>query len=325
MNKKDKDQLRQKSVLALKQLSVEQQNIARSKTINQSHSASEWLVLLEDLARFDEYSDEYAAKSGSSTELLWSFTFFYYIIFAVVWFAQLLPIPIWAYILLATIPALPWILYNRDPTAKFGRLDLPNYFRQFVLPLLFYLREESNPEEKISLKMDMSPIHKQMEKTTNPLLQHKERKANYTQVGQKFFDCPLMEIHTQLADNTQLDFVLELSIRQRERYRSKGNKSKFKIQAFWNLVLTFPKKNYVITQNPPQSSKEVQLKYIDKPKKHIFRLKTSTPIYTTTYATKGNQYMEYNKFSNQIMNAKILEFSLFLKMMGTAYRQVKRI
>lgn len=325
MMNKENSGLREKSVQALQKLSPEQEEIARSKKIDLTRTATECLSQLEDLAKFDEFSDEYIKKKGSGLETLWIFTVLYLIAVLVLALTNLLSVHFSVYILLAGIVGIPWLFYKRNPVSRFGKLDLPNYFRQFVIPLLFYLREESKADEQITLKMDMRRPHKQMNRTKNEALTSKERKTTYYRVGQKFYDCPLVEIHTKLADDTQLNFYLDLLIRVRERYKSKGNKTKLKVMATWSLDLVMLKKNYQLTQNPPQGTKGIQLKVVDKPKKHIFRMKASKPVYTTQYATKGNRSVELNKLAKHITNEKVFDLPLFIQMMGTAFRQVKRI
>ncbi len=137
-------------------LNREQRRAVRRSQLEGVHTAQEWLGLLKGQARFDFYADQ-TRKHWATVAIVG----FFILIFAAPFSIPLLfesefrffhPVITFALIALPILSLGSLILYYY---LKFK--DVPNWLREFVVPLLYILQEETHPEELIRLQLDFRP------------------------------------------------------------------------------------------------------------------------------------------------------------------------
>ncbi len=305
-----------------KTLNPEQNQILESKYIQGSRSAQDWLQLLRGLAEYDRQIDEFIEKFKPK-DVTSIGCLYYGILGGVFLFLAVNELfnPITG-IVMGVLVLLPMIYYGikyRNPLKKY---DLPNYLRNFVLPLLYLLREESEPDQAIDLQVNLHSIKNIKERTDDPNLKAQEKTSWTASRKQVFFEGDLIEIVTQLADRTLLKIRISLIIRERQRYKSKGNKVKLKVVCLYQMQLLMPKKAYE-RQEESSSDPSIAMGYMDKGKRHLFKLKLKEEIFATKTTFKGNHGVEYNKLKKHIEKTPALDPKQITRMMAQVYRRVK--
>lgn len=307
-----------------KTLGPEQIQILETKHIQSSRNAHEWLQLLGPLARYDKQIDEFIEKFKPKDQT--TLGCLYYAALGGLFFFlatnELLNLSTGIVLgILVVVPGIYFYFKFRNPLKRY---DLPNYLRNFVLPILYLIREESEPGQAVDLDLNLQSVKHIKERTEDPSLQAQEKTSWTASRKQVFYECDLMDLVTQLADQTLLKLQVSLIIRERQRYKSKGNKVKLKVTCLYQMQLLLSKKAYTIASDI-KSLPGLHVEYADKGKRHLFKLKMKEMVFATKNTFKGNHGVEYNKLKKEIEKSPALKPEFITQMIAQAYLQVKPV
>jgi hypothetical protein len=320
MQNQDTKQILKLAKAAYKRLDEEQLDILDKKEMDANHTAQAWIDILDDLTDFDYVADSFTSKVKDPRGSLGVYTFLYYFlgIFALSFLLSIFPLHPIIIMMLIVLPIIPWIFVLSSPSVKLRKKDLPNVLRLFVLPFITVLKEETEDTTPVRLKVNLKAVDKAKYPTENPLLKQKATAGN-----SKFFEYDVLDLTTRLADGSILHCAIGLVIRQRERYKRKGNKYKLKVQMVYHISLAMPKKDYTLTENPASFQKSGLVKYTDKGKRHLFKIKASKIVYLTETAYKGNYYSEYRHLAGVINHKELPDLRFILELICSIYKKVK--
>ncbi|NJO02929.1 MAG: hypothetical protein HC880_15730 [Bacteroidia bacterium] len=320
----DKAALLREAQTLYREFNSEQKQIVQNKQIASIYTANRWLYLLDLLGKHDHYVDQYLAKTPNLKGYFIGFTIFYY--FLMIFGSGILAGDFgWGFLpilILWLLPVIPWVWYSTHSSTRLRRMDLANYFRDYAYPVLVHLREESKPDQSVDLKVFMKNVSQSKYRTGIPHLKAQEKTIR-SGVEQKFYECDLMALKTQLADGSLIDYQLSLLIRERMRYKRKGNKYKLQVRAVHQLVVAMPKKQYQVANSTSTRNRHLAVQFLEKEKRHIFKIKNVAQIYVTKTAYKGNYYEEYKKLDALLGKDRVFAVDTFVNMLGEAYRRAK--
>jgi ABC-type multidrug transport system fused ATPase/permease subunit len=134
-------------------LDKEQRSIIFRKKIEGVHSPLYWKVILEKIAEFDSKADAIRPKIGYTYFTLLTASFFFNLCFFIfgILFGEVLFIIIQTLLLMVLLTGLlllPIYIFLKSQ-------DMPNYLRNFILPLLVILNEEMKAEESLHMSIDL--------------------------------------------------------------------------------------------------------------------------------------------------------------------------
>jgi hypothetical protein len=261
---------------------AEQKQFVETKKLEANFKLKKWLELLENVAIMDSYADETIKKLN---KLKWIFgilgiilLILSFIIMAGTTFGALfLLIPISFFILC-------YINYSRQQ--RFKQFDLSNGLRLFTIPLMKILREETNKENPIEMKLDFNnPL------TNVYLLKTINHVGNsYPKVDTYIYQHPWISASTKLNDEVGIDWnITDMLVKKHiKKISSSGKiktKNKIKIKHSLRLAVTFPKANFKLIET------QKNLVYVDKDECHTFKLKGKTFSETTDTTLEMNYFL----------------------------------
>lgn len=211
----------------------------KSKTLEGSYTPRKWLKMLQKLAKFDELADKARSKSLGKI-FLWGFLTLIALFFTFIFIVPILLAGWFGY--------LAYKNWKQNQFLK-GQ-DLRNQFRQFLVPLIQILREESAEQEKLYLKLNLNdPMSQQNH------FDFQERKGpGYPKLKDNFYRSSWLEANIKLRDQSTLNLALEDVIRKRRvtKVGSSGKvktKTKTKVKHLANVKVAFPKSQYQLSAN----------------------------------------------------------------------------
>lgn len=173
MEEKAKKNIFQKFYIATKTyntLDEEQKTLIKNGQLDKAHSPLYWVSFFSKIATFDEVADLTRGKLGTWAAVLIFGGLFVNVFTAAIflgnelYFIYTLLQIILAGAILTGLAMLPFYFYLANK-------DVPNYLREFVMPLLVILNEEMEAEELLHLKID---------------LRRKDRPDNQTNIQRNF-------------------------------------------------------------------------------------------------------------------------------------------
>ncbi|GAB4398116.1 MAG: hypothetical protein OHK0053_16020 [Microscillaceae bacterium] len=151
-------------------MNEEQKQVIRNRGLDSHHTPAYWLHFFEDMVAFDQLADQIRPRLGNTAASILAIGGFANIFVAAFTLSNE---AITLYFILQTILVGVlsigigfWVLY-----AFLKKRDIPNYLRQFIVPLLVVLNEEMSADKEIRLRFD---------------LRRKDRKDNIIQTHRNF-------------------------------------------------------------------------------------------------------------------------------------------
>jgi hypothetical protein len=252
-----------KALAIRKKFTLEQQQFVSEKKIDGEYTAAKWIDFLEEIAEFDSYVDVAKEKTQN-----WAIGFGVGTFFSLFSFAFLN--------VLALVPVLCLLSLCLVYTTMYWslrRVDIPNRMRLFMFPLVRLLQEEMKPDTLISLKADLTTG------MNKPYFVRESRKdVPRGKVTSYFYDYPILELKTKLADGNSLQIFVSDFARRSEARRSNARgktktKTKYKIKTTMQVVLTAKTETYQVQKIPAQPKVRKELHYELKNNKHILNLR----------------------------------------------------
>jgi len=223
-------------------LTSHQKLFLKEKRLDGQLTADEWLSFFAGISEFDRRGDLRRAKLNKgciavAVLLLISFIAGFFVTF----------VPFFFVVIVAVVLAILRGTSN----------DVSNNFRQFAVPLVFTLREDLPPTERIHLRLDLRGGTAR-EKAVNGPQPPARRGEKIT--DEHFFD-PWMYGRTRLADGSRLDWSVASRIRKRSegKTRSSGKykvKTKVKVKSMVTVRLKPKKDVYLVSRSGPARQRE---------------------------------------------------------------------
>ncbi|MCS6822199.1 MAG: hypothetical protein NZ551_10065 [Microscillaceae bacterium] len=287
------------------QLSEWDKEIIQKREIKGMRTLSEWLQLIQKLAKFDAQLEEYLSyfpkkAKGCLQNFLVGLMF-------ITFFASLVmlnPAPFIFALLLYLLNAGCRKATGQEKLEKIYQLDLPNYLKNCIYPFLQILQEDVQPDKLISLKVDMrSPLDKFWRKV-NSVSKRNETTYEYT----------FLEIEGSLQDKTKFFLRAFAQVRERRKYHYKGDKYKMRLRIIIQSTFVFSADKYLskihtlyteesklhklrlqkISLEPPTIvPDEPRLRVRQATGKYLVHIKKIEPLYQTKNPMKNNRALEY--------------------------------
>jgi hypothetical protein len=257
-----------KALAIRKQFTVEQQQFINEKKIEGQQTAAQWIDFLEEIAEFDSHVD---AAKVKTVYWAWGFGIACFLGFFTIAFLGDFSI-----VLMATcfVLCIIYIAINQ----QLNKVNIPNRMRLFVFPLLRILKEETKPDALISLKADFKAG------MTKPyFVKEAKKEIHRGKVTSSFYDYPILELKTKLADGNGLqikvsDFARKNAVQKRNLRGKTKFKTKYKIKTDLQVTLTAKDENYLLKSAipPTEANTKQGLLYSLKEGKHLFNLRKIT-------------------------------------------------
>jgi hypothetical protein len=241
-------------------LNDEQKKFVSEKKIEASYKTKHWLELLKNVALMDRLGD-----SSRGAKQVWAWVLM--VVGVILFFIGFGFPPLLIVALIMIIVAI--ILFVQ--VSKLNQLDLRNNFREFVVPLLVLLKEETNDEEKISLKMEFKkPLDKSYLVQNIP-----NSNRGYPKVVTDIYKIPWMEGSAKMNDGTTIYWSFEDVICQKKvtKQNARGKikvKTKNKVKHDIGLKMDVPKASYELKAVPADQI------YTESADHHEFKIKGKT-------------------------------------------------
>jgi hypothetical protein len=257
-----------KALAIRKQFTVEQQQFINEKKIHGQQTASQWIDFLEEIAEFDSYVD---TAKNSTQNWAWGFGIAGFLsIFSVAFLGGVAVLPVG----FCFFACLLYVAIN----LQLNKVDIPNRMRLFVFPLLRVLKEETKPDALISIKADFKAG------MSKPYFVREAKKEIHRgKVTSYFYDYPILELKTKLADGNGLqinvsDFARKNAVQKRNIRGKTKSKTKYKIKTDLQVMLTAKNENYLLKNaiQPAKTKVKQGLLYSFKENKHQFNLRKIT-------------------------------------------------
>ncbi len=309
-----KADLKQQILANQKQLQSQLPNLLTSKQLAGEYTSAEWKKILSQLLEYKKAVDQYLHNKPDYTNNLIVGTIVYVVLLFILFFASgfFLTMPAYFTVLLLVLPIGVWFLFRDSFANELRSSSIPDRVYKIMVPILAALQEDMLPEQVIDLKADLGQIAKQKSYIELP---HRETRSNENWY---IFNC--LEFNAVLIDESYLNLESYLLIRQRTRYKPKGNKIKLKVKLVHQIKMSFSKKNYQLAQaeNIPAT-----LKYKENNKRHTFQIKKSQALYATKNAYKGNFSRVYKDLERKLDENAREQTRNTLESIGFMYQQVR--
>ncbi len=272
--------------------SSEQAQIIETEKIKGKHTPGEWLAVVSDLMRYDQMRDDIMIKKkGASwrnlSQNIGCFGIAVFIVALVILEAILeLSISAQYYVGFLVIVIASSVLHRISPQGrlfaemgaklkKLEKINLPNFFREIVVPILVILREEIKPNHPLLLEVYLD----------KPTFLDREdilkvgylTPTNYRLRSTKQSEHVWFKFSARLHDGSAIRCEVSHIAGERYfvKYKRKGNKTKYKynIKLTHDIRLVLPKARYKYT---PTSNMPILHTQTDT--SHVFRLKSHQKI-----------------------------------------------
>jgi hypothetical protein len=248
------------------QFNAEQKQFVATKKIEANFKIKKWLELLENVAIMDTYADDLIKKLN---KLKWTFGISGLVIVFITLFLMAIPYAASLFLIALVSFVLCFINYLRQK--RFKQFDLANGLRLFTIPLMKVLREETDKENTIEMKLDFNnPLSKDylIKKIDNT-------SKSYPKVDTYIYKNQWINANTKLLEDVEVewnitDMIVKKHVTKRSSSGKYKTKTKIKIKHGMRLTIAFPKSNFKLVNTPKD------FPYIDKNDSHIFKLKGKT-------------------------------------------------
>jgi len=327
-----KEELLKKALEHYELLDEDQKKIIETKDFREVKPIQEWLDKFENLVAYDFWADEYLKHypkkfSGGFSGFFYIFYYFIYLIWGIAFMAAF-NVHIFVIVLLGLLPIIYWginrYIKHKRKIPQLRKQDLPNYFRDFVVPLLRIFKDESSPNFPVFLRLNMiTPLTKRLFRTETGHLLISEREHYNASKNTKFYEYPIVELKAKLMNKVFIDLDVKYIVRERYRYRRKGNKYKLRARAVYLLKMKVPKANFKLKNLEQQTPAFMEM--METEARYIFKLKMQQESYSTRMATKGNKSSEYFNLEESLFNQNIPQIPVILQMAKEVYNRLQEV
>ncbi|VAW69429.1 hypothetical protein MNBD_GAMMA10-2357 [hydrothermal vent metagenome] len=250
-------------------LSNEQKKIITDKGITASKTAEQWLTLLEDIALFDEQTNESLKKSGAARGCLFLFASIFLII-------PLLIFELYMVALALPVLAISYIIYMSIKRKKLAKIDVSNQLGSFIIPFIKLIKDDIKSTTVIDMSLKLHSFN-----TGTPTHKEKKRSNGYPKINTEYFLNPWFELHTVLADKTRINLnIVDNSrrlkvtkktprgkIKTKTKYKTKrliSSRISFNNTSYTADVSLLNNENYKVSIKEKESSSSLKLQTMDK-------------------------------------------------------------
>jgi len=261
---------------------AEQKQFVATKKLEANFKLKKWLELLENIAIMDSFADE-TIKRLNKLKLTFGIVG---IVMVFISFMVMAAIPYGALFFLLPVGCFILWFINYSQQKRLKQLDLSNGLRLFTIPFMKILREETDKENPITMKLDFNnPLNKDY------LLKKIDNKSkSYPKVDTYIYQHPWINATTKLSDDVEIDWsITDLLVKKHvTKLSSSGKiktKNKIKIKHSLHLSVAFPKANFNLIETPKD------FVYVDKNDCHTFKLKGKTFSESTDSSLDMNYFL----------------------------------
>ncbi|MDX2302222.1 MAG: hypothetical protein NW226_05445 [Microscillaceae bacterium] len=321
----------EEAYVALLALDERHLKIIEQKFIEDEKKPLEWTEFLHGLAHYDKIRDLAVEQLGKGIWRnlgrrisLWGIFatglfFFISLIFEI-------PIPAWIFMGAIGFFILAGLIYRYSPQGqKYAVLnrklkqteqsDFPNIIRNYLLPLLNFLKEECQTETTIKLLMNFSP--RKFQKGSDTLRPNYTTPTGYVHKDTEYAQYDVLRLSTRLSDGSTLIYHLKDMSRRRNFSRTKRSasgkyktkyKTKYKVKISHTLKLVVSKKQYRLRPvGLPATSTGIRMDQIENDKKYIFKL-------------RGVNFLRAQLGTNHLPDMQAL-----LNLIGEVYKRLEKV
>ncbi|OGK07754.1 MAG: hypothetical protein A2W80_06185 [Candidatus Riflebacteria bacterium GWC2_50_8] len=250
-------------------LSPEQRSFIGNAQRKFCSTPAELLEFFKPMAVYDKSCDEARAQLLNFVILCGVLSFLGLIAIGVLSEDMPMVIPIVGIIFLMIFPAL--ILRWR-----LGRVDIHNNLREFVVPMVNLIGQDTAAEQKINLELDLSG--KKLEGKLRTRTKDDPGWLAYPKTTTSIYDDPWFRMTTDLVDGSKLMLTIDDQITTIDRtYKSISgkikSKSKAKVKHMIRASLALKHKKYAIASQNDLQSFGHELKLKDGANRQVFCLK----------------------------------------------------
>lgn len=267
--------------LVYDQLTDEQKKVIKTKKIESNKTSDEWLEFLNGLALHDKVASLNYAKV-IRRKIVGAVLIGVVFLTLLGWLAKSFLAVFFGLIGLFFLFAILHQLYSDD---TYDTL-FPDYLHTVLLPLMIVLREETEPNTIVYMKVDLM------------LQLHPSRQGEF--LGK--YEWPFLDLSTKFSN--QVDFQLNIHIQNLFRQR----KAKSKRRVFINMVFLYPKKAYQKIQLDKLGSLWTKIKTKEKPQRHVLLLR---------------EILKYKSQPFRVSNYYDVPINVLLKMMREGYKPIQ--
>jgi hypothetical protein len=223
-------------------LTPQQRGLLKAKRIEAAYVPADWLTLLGSVAEFDRCSDSARKFAG------WSGCLGVIVLIVGIFILGSDPewrsdVPGWAAAAVAGLLVF-YILVSAVAYFRLRGIDMPNKLRQFVVPAITILREDMEPSEPLSLKLDLRGGTLKEKQTDE-----QSSGPGYPKVVESYFTDRWMSGSARLADASSVQWEIVDYIRQRKttKRNPRGkikSKTKYKIKTLIDVRVGFRQSDY---------------------------------------------------------------------------------
>ncbi|MGD1842633.1 MAG: hypothetical protein ACFB0B_17320 [Thermonemataceae bacterium] len=262
-----------KTLGMLSELTPEQQALIKKLRIEGTHTAEEWLELLQEIVLYDTNNDAARKKLTNTMTLTGILAFIS--LFIIGGFPPILFLTL----LLLLVLIVAAVLYYRLKGS-----DLPNLLRFYIFPLINVLKEESQAQAPLTIHAYLG------KKVSEEFLVKEEANSNrgYPKVRTSHYEVPFLFVDTRLSDGSLLSIEMRDLIRKRRitKRNPRGKiktKTKYKIKVNYEVRIGFPKKTYELTSTQAELvgnvADKAKVKFKENEKRNILNIR-KRQIYT---------------------------------------------
>jgi hypothetical protein len=240
-------------------LTPEQKRFVEDKYIEASRTPSEWLAFFARIAEYDRHGDS-GRKLLGRAGIGFAIAAFVSIFVSVVAESFIPSLVVWP---IAILMGLLYLIKKKS--------DLPNKFREFVVPLVSILREEMRASEPLFLHLDFRGGTEQYKQTSGEHFKTAKRPASYVKadITERFFSDIWIEGRARLADDSRLelaivDHICERKVGKRNARGKYKTKTKYKIKSVIEARLQLPQEDYALMGAGGRESDRIRLKSGEK-------------------------------------------------------------
>jgi len=233
-----------KALELFQSLDKEQVNFVKLRKIEASYKIKHWIDFFEKISFMDEKGDGERKK----WEKWRTASIIVAVLFFIFGFANY-------FLFVFTFIAIIGIFIFSNFVAKLKSIDVKNQLRLFIFPLLSFLKEEIDQEQKVYLHLDLSQINQEAYlKETIPV-----KSSALPKILTKIYELNWIKASMQMVDGTDIEWEITDKVRIRnitKRGSSGKIKYKTKIKTKHTIILTssFSKSKYTCIANPTEIS-----------------------------------------------------------------------
>jgi hypothetical protein len=235
-------------------LTEDQKRFIKEKVIEGSRTPSDWLAFLGNIAEYDRHGDfgrKILGYTGCISVAALVMSFFFMGAFKS-------PVPILVLLPIAIVTLTLYFIRKKS--------DLPNNFRQFLVPLVSILREEISASEPLYLRLDFRGRMLDDKQTGAPKLKPGQKPVQLPGariIDEKYYADLWLSARARLADATRLELQITDYTRKRVVARRKV-KTKYKIKTLIEARVGLAQEDYALVGQAAGGGDKVNVKTGEK-------------------------------------------------------------